>query len=288
MSVSPRVITIAQWAGGAPWALELQHSEENHALVLQTRGQARCVIEAVRRGISVHTALVIPAGTPFSLELGKQNFGLVCLIPPNGPLGMPDRPAILRIREAQAQAEVTGILDALQREQNTARPFMDEALTAHGALLTVWLRRAMIETGQTEERPSAAIRLAEAYSALIERDYKTGKPMADYAKSLGVTPTHLTRVCRDCSGRTAAALLTERCLHAARMALERGDRPITEVATSLGFSSGAYFSRFILHHTGRSPSALRKAAAIARSATPPGAKSAPTPPQRLAALSGRL
>lgn len=288
MSASPRVMTIAQWAGSAAWALELQHSEEDHALVWQTRGQTRCVIEAVRRGVSVHTALVIPAGTPFSLELGKQNFGLVCLIPRNGPLGMPDRPAILRIREVKAQAEVTGIFDALQREQNMARPFMDEALSAHGALLTVWLRRTMIETGQTDERPSAAMRLAAAYSALIERDYMTGKPMADYAKSLGVTPTHLTRVCRDCSGRTAAALLTERCLHAARTALERGDRPITEIAATLGFSSGAYFSRFILHHTGHSPSALRKAAASARSPSSTGAKSASISPRGLAAFGASL
>lgn len=258
----PRVMTLAQWAGGASWGLELQHSEAAHALIWQTRGQGRCVIEGVRRGISVHTALAIPAGTMFSLELGKQSFGLVCLLPPLGDLPMPDTPTILRIRDVQSQAEVTGIFEALQREQNMARPFLDEALRAQGALLTVWLRRAMIENAPAEEKPSAAIRLVQAYAALLERDYMTGRSMADYAHRLGVTPTHLTRVCRECSGQTAAALLTERCLHAARTAIERGERPITEVAAALGFSSGAYFSRFILHHTGSSPSALRRSAAM--------------------------
>lgn len=261
MPSHPRILTLTQWAGGAGWALELQHSDSSNALIWQTRGQGRCVIEGVRRGISVHTALAIPAGTPFSLELGKQSFGLVCLVPTAGPLLMPDRYTLLRIREVQAQAELTGILDALQREQNAARPFMDEALTAHGALLTVWLRRAMIEADDEAERPGAAIRLVRAYAALIERDHTTGKPMAEYARALGVTPTHLTRVCRDCSGQTAAALLTERSLHAARTALERGDAPITRIAAMLGFNSAGYFSRFIQHHTGLSPSALRKAAA---------------------------
>ncbi len=69
MSDHPRILTIAQWAAGANWALELQHSCADHALVWQTRGQGRCVIEGIRRGFGVHTALAIPAGTPFSLEL---------------------------------------------------------------------------------------------------------------------------------------------------------------------------------------------------------------------------
>ena len=51
----PRVLTLAQWAGGSNWALELQHSEHEHALIWQTRGQSRCVIEGVRRGRAGNT-----------------------------------------------------------------------------------------------------------------------------------------------------------------------------------------------------------------------------------------
>lgn len=258
LSNHPEIRTITQWGGGAPWALELQHSCDQHALIWQTRGQSRCIIDGVRRGVGVHNALAIPAGTMFSLELNKQNFGMVCLIPAGGPLLMPDTPVLLRIRDVQNQAELTGILESMQREQNTGRPFMDEALSAQGALLTVWLRRAIIAREEPDRKTTAAQRLAQAYAALIERDFRTGRTMADYARKLGVTPTHLTRICRQCSGLTAADLLTQRSLHAARMMLERGDRPITQIAAELGFNSAAYFSRFIQHHTGHSPSSLRK------------------------------
>lgn len=260
MSDHPRILTITQWAGGANWALELQHSCADHALIWQTRGQGRCVIEGIRRGFGVHTALAIPAGTPFSLEMNKQTFGLVCLVPAGGPLLMPDTPTLLRIREAQAQAELTGILEAMQREQNNNRSFMDEGLNAQGALLTIWLRRAMIAEEAASPKNSAAERLVRAYAALIERDYTTGQPMADYAQTLGVTPTHLTRTCRQCAGQTASDLLTERSLHAARTLLERGERPVAQIAASLGFNSAGYFSRFVQHHTGLTPSALRKGA----------------------------
>ncbi|WP_371223956.1 helix-turn-helix domain-containing protein [Roseovarius sp. 2305UL8-3] len=260
MSHHPRILTVTQWAGGANWSMELQHSCTDHTLIWQTRGQGRCVIEGIRRGFGVHTALAIPAGTPFSIEINKQTFGLVCLVPAQGPLLMPDTPTLLRIREVQAQAELTGILEAMQREQNNKRPFMDEGLNAQGALLTIWLRRAMIAEESSPPKLSAAERLVRAYAALIERDYTTGRPMADYAQTLGVTPTHLTRTCRHCAGLTASDLLTQRSLHAARTFLERGDQPIAQIAARLGFNSAGYFSRFVQHHTGLTPSALRKRA----------------------------
>lgn len=251
-----RIMTVAQWAQGADWRLNLQHSCADHALIWITRGQGLTVIEGERRGIGVHNALALPADTMFSLDLGKTGFGLVCLVPVDGDIAMPTAPEHLRIRDVEGQNELTSILEAMQREQSKARDFMDEALNAQAQMLSVWLRRAMIAHGPSP-RPSAAARLAQAYCALVARDFTSGRSMAVYARALGVTPTHLTRACKQLSGLTAAEILTERSLHAARDMLETGDRPIGQIAASLGFGSAAYFSRFILHHTGQSPSALR-------------------------------
>ncbi|MCZ7675912.1 MAG: helix-turn-helix domain-containing protein [Roseovarius sp.] len=262
MSKHPKVMSIAQWTGtGTSWRAELPHSRPEHALVWITRGQGRCLIEGVLRGLGVHTALCVPAGTLFALEMGKQGFGTVCAIPAGGPLLMPDQPTLLRIRDVLAQVELTGILEAMQREQTGARDFTDEAMTAHATLLTVWLRRAII--GHAEDPPefSAAQRLTMAYAALVERDFTTGKPMADYARTLGVTPTHLTRACRTSAGMTASELLTRRIVHAVRDLLETTDHPANRIAAMLGFRSAAYFSRFVLQHTGLTPTALRNAGA---------------------------
>ncbi|MEB8386274.1 helix-turn-helix transcriptional regulator [Rhodobacteraceae bacterium KMM 6894] len=257
MTQSAQIITLAQWARGTPWRLELPHSASAHALIWITRGQARATVEGLRRGVGAHNALAVPAGALFSLDLGGACYGQVCLIPAGGAALMPDIPQHLRIREVQAQAELTAMMDAMQRESRDARPFHDEALAAQAVLISVWLRRAMISQ-ESDARPTAAERLVTAYSALIERDFRSGRPMADYAGKLGVTPTHLTRSCKACSGLTAADLLTRRSLHAARDMLEDGTDAVQMVAAQLGFRSAAYFSRFIQHHTGLSPSALRK------------------------------
>ncbi|RKF15455.1 AraC family transcriptional regulator [Roseovarius spongiae] len=252
-------MTLAQWSRGAAWRLGLLHSIGAHALVWVTRGQARATVDGIRRGVGVHNALAIPAGTLFSLDLGAQSFGLVCLIPPGGPALMPDETHHLRVREVHAQLELTALMDAMQRESTERRDFSDEALGAHAALMTVWLRRAMI-LHETPATATAGQRLVSAYAAMVARDFHTPMLMADYARDLGVTPTHLTRSCRQCSGLTAADFLTQRSLHAAREMIEDGGDSIRHVAVQLGFNSAAYFSRFILHHTGETPSTLRKQA----------------------------
>lgn len=251
-------MTLSQWVGPETWRAELPHSVKQHTLIWITRGQGRCQIEGIRRGLGVHNAICLPAGTQFSLDLGKQGFGVVCLVPPGGPLLMPDTPRLLRIRDVKAQTELTAIIESMQREQNAERPFWDEAMDAHAGLLTVWLRRAIINHEDALGNSTAAQRLVSAYASLVERDYTSGKQMSDYARVLGVTPTHLTRTCKTCAGQTASDLLTQRVLHAARDLLQNTDYPANRVAAMLGFTSAAYFSRFILHHTGYTPSSLRK------------------------------
>ncbi|MEO1140483.1 MAG: helix-turn-helix domain-containing protein [Pseudomonadota bacterium] len=206
----------------------------------------------------MHTALVLPAKALFTIDPGAQSFGLACLIPARSGLLMPDEPVLLRVRDPRAQADLSNLLETMQREQNEARAFMDEALTAQASLITVWLRRAMIDLEEEAPYPTAAQRLVEAYASLVERDFATGLAMQDYARALGVTPTHLTRICKSTAGMTASHILTGRALHAARDLLETTSLPANQIAARLGFRSAAYFSRFILRHTGKSPSALRK------------------------------
>ncbi|MEM6588583.1 MAG: helix-turn-helix transcriptional regulator [Pseudomonadota bacterium] len=260
MAKYAEVMSLQQWLGEEEWRAALPHSRDDHALIWITRGQGRAVIDGVLRGLTVHTALAIPAGTMLHLDLSPQTFGTVCVVPKRSLALMPDQTTILRVRDAHAQTELSQLLDTMQREQQSDRPFMDEAMNAHAAMLTVWLRRAIIDQRDDQIEYSAAQRLAMAYTALIERDFTSGKPMSDYAAALGVTPTHLTRACRTSAGMTASELLTGRTVFAMRDLLETTDHPANRIAAMLGFKSAAYFSRFVLQHTGQTPTNLRKAA----------------------------
>lgn len=261
MIASPaiRVTTIAHLSQGAAWRMELQHSYETDMLFWITRGQGRAVLQGVRRGIGTHNLIWVPAGTCLSMDLGKQGSGLAVELPAGLGLGFPPDLLHLRVRDVHCQHELTGYFDVMARELRDLRPFADEAVRAQMLLVSVWLRRQLLSS-PPDARETAAERLVRAYAALMARDFASGRSMADLAQDLGVTATHLSRVCKEVAGQTAADLLTERVLHAARDRVERTDLPFQVIAADLGFGSAAYFTRFVHTHTRMSPTNLRRAA----------------------------
>lgn len=252
-----RITTIAQLAKGDAWRMEKLHSHDFDLLLWLTRGQGRANLLGMRRGVGTHNAIFLPADTLYALDLGQQGFGQAVAIPRGAGLGFPDELTHLRIRDVQAQGEITGIVEAMQRESDGARPFAREAIRAEAALMSVWIRRQMINA-EAPPKPTGAQRLIEAFTALVAREYRSGKTMADYAGMLGVTPTHLTRTSKDCCDMTAAEILTECTLYGARDLIERSDMPFQVIAAEMGFGSAAYFTRFVQSHTNATPSELRR------------------------------
>jgi AraC family transcriptional activator of pobA len=134
------------------------------------------------------------------------------------------------------------------------------ALQSYSELISIQLRRLPPSGPLPPERPSAARRLSQAYCQRVSEYFDARTTMADHAAALNVTPTHLTRVCKAETGKTAAALLTERQLHAARSLLIFSEMSMRDIAERIGFGSPAYFTRFITQHTGQTPSTLRRSA----------------------------
>ena len=254
-----QVRSMSQFSAGARWQLELAHDRPYHTLIWFTRGQGRMLLDGRLRGLGPHNAVFIPAGALFAIETGVQNLAQVLTIPDGSPIRLPDRPHHLRIRDKLVQSEMTGLIESTQREQSMGRPLTQDALEAHVALISVWLRRQMVLDEHVPAPLSAGERLSLQFTQLVSRHYSSGLPTGFYADELGVTPTHLSRVVKAATGKTAADVLTERVVHAARNLLEATTHPARNIAQHLGFGSAAYFTRFVQQHTGQSPSHLRGA-----------------------------
>lgn len=241
------------------WQTSLSHSRREHLLIWITRGQGRMCLNGGQRGFGPHSAIFIPAGTLWSAEFSRQCLGHVLTM--TGPLlpPFPETPCHKRFTSLQEQTRLTTLFEAISREQAAQAPFWRRAVQAQCELAAITLRRQPDTSGQAA-RQTAAQRLCRAYCQRVAGLQDRQAAMADHAAALQVTPTHLTRVCKAETGRTAAALLTERQLHSARTLLIASDLAIRDIASQLGFGSAAYFTRFITQHTGQSPSALRKKA----------------------------
>jgi AraC-like DNA-binding protein len=224
-----------------------------------TKGQGRVTVAGVTRGYSAFNAVFIPPGVMHGFEVGAQVFGSAVFFGRGTDVVLPREPQHLRIREVYAQQEINVTLDAAQRELATASPAAARAARHHLGLLGVWLER-QIEKAQAEAAPpDAARRLVARYATLLERDFRSGMGVGEFAAALGVTPTHLTRCCRIASGRPAKALLQDRVIFEARRLLSETELPVWQIASSLGFASAAYFTRAFHARTGKAPTTFRRA-----------------------------
>lgn len=250
------VLSLGKMRMQEPWRIELLHGRGLHRLYWITRGQGRVTVNCVTRGYGPNTAVFVPAGTQMALELPAQIQGLELCLPAGTELGLPADPFHLRISSIEAQASLTGHLERIERELGAAAPAMDRAVTGYGLLVSAWMERELTRAEGAILREKTH-RLAELFGSMMESRFRSGRGIANYAEALQVTPTHLSRICREAAGRPAHALLTERIMYEARRLLRDTDMPAREVAETLGFSSAAYFTRAFQQSTGRTPSEFR-------------------------------
>lgn len=254
-----RLVAISRLAAGGRWRVEAMRSLTEPCLLWFTKGQGRITVQGQTRGYTAHNAVFIPPGVMHGFEAGPQVFGTAVFFGRDCDVTLPQTPLHLRIREVHAQQDINMLLDSVQREMHSDVPAHERATRHYLGLLGVWLERQAVKAEPDTARPDASHRLVARYTALLERDFRSGSGIADFAAALGVTPTHLTRCCKTACGRPASALLQDRRIFEARRLLTETRIPVNHIAASLGFASAAYFTRAFQHLTGKSPTAFRRA-----------------------------
>lgn len=252
------ILPISQIVAKGRWRAEVLHAEEAHLLIWFTKGQGRLIVEGKRTAFAANSVLFLPAGTPHAFETRQGTFGTAVRITDHPTLDLPGEPLLHRSRDLLGHSEFVSLFEAMQREaarepdEATAR-----ACRMHAGILGVWLERQPNQLKAGDAR-SAAERLAERYAKLLEERYATGTSVTALADELGVTPTHLSRVCQSATGASAHDLLNQRVMYEARAQLSATDRPVSRIAAGLGFSSPAYFTRAFQRTTGQTPSDFRQ------------------------------
>ncbi|MGD9944910.1 MAG: helix-turn-helix domain-containing protein [Burkholderiaceae bacterium] len=124
--------------------------------------------------------------------------------------------------------------------------------------LLIELARGLADVERAQPGPAyRKQRHLRRFGALVDRDYRRRRPIADYASELGITATQLNRICRELRGCSALGVLNARILLEAERDLLYTTQGVKEVALGLGFADAGYFTRFFARHTGRTPSAFR-------------------------------
>lgn len=258
--VNPRIVPITRLAQGGRWRVEAMRALSEPVLLWFTRGQGRITLGGQTRGYGAHNAVFIPPGVMHGFDAGPQTNGVALFFGRGSDVTLPHAPQHLRIRETATQVELSALIEAITRELDSARPGADRAARHYLGLLGVWFERQCAPLAPEPAAADPGRKLVARYAALLERDFRTGHGVADYAAQLGVTPTHLTRACRSNCGRPASDLLNDRKLYEARRLLSETKVPVNRIAEALGYASAGYFSRAFHAKIGKTPSEFRHSA----------------------------
>ena len=175
----------------------------------------------------------------------------------------PDRPAFFRL--SAAQNEAFGLLfEKMLAEQESAYPHKYELLYHY--LMACIYEALKLTPAAAAHGPTAATRLAAAFSQLLARQYPLVTPARrlalrtpqEYAGALAVHVNYLSRTLKAVTGRTTTQLLAERLVQEATTLLRHTDWPVSTIGYCLGFEEPTHFAQFFRRHTGLPPSRLRQ------------------------------
>ncbi len=240
------------------WRTEAMRSHDTGRLIHITKGQGRITVAGLTGGYGPNNLIFIPPHTMYGIEVGPTVFGQILTLP-SDQLQEYDAPFHLRLLDVVVQKELQNLFEAIERE---LKPSGDQrAALCYMGLLSIFVERqcrAQQANANDERRRSAAARLVARYTRLIAQDFRHDRSVADYAAALHVTPTHLTRSCKQTCDRSALGLLNDRIHFEACVMLRDTGLPIQDIARSLGFQSAAYFTRSFQARSGQTPSGFRR------------------------------
>lgn len=208
------------------------------------------------------TAVVnVPAGTVHGFRFAPNTHGQVIT------LAQAELPEVFGpasdVQSALSQAgffESSPQLDALfaglQQEYEARQP--GRHLYLRGMLVQILCVSARLWPGDaTPPKKTRAAQIMADFEDLVLHRFRNRPTVSDCARTLGLSPTHLSRVVREVTGAGAQSYLDRVTLREACRQLAYSSLDIQQIGFDLGFEDPTYFSRLFRKRLGLSPKAYR-------------------------------
>jgi AraC family transcriptional activator of pobA len=251
------------------WKIE-PHTHPRFAQMIFVRsGRGVMSIEGQSFPFSAPVALIVPCHSVHAFDYEIDTDGWVLTLADHylRELGAraPEIEEIWRsprpIAFSKEQQEVADIRQALLRlDSELDRGGPGCLLAAEACLLNVIV--SLLRQSQAAQAPVASgagghAGLVTRFRDLVERRYREGLSVTDFAAELNVTVSRLRTACLAVTGETPIKLLHDRIMAEAKRNLLYSDMSVAQIAYWLGFEDTSYFSRFFHRLGGEPPAKFR-------------------------------
>jgi AraC family transcriptional regulator, transcriptional activator of pobA len=139
----------------------------------------------------------------------------------------------------------------LQAEKETL--FLETLLL----LLVIKIYRMTIVSEKEFTASSRELSYYKEFMKLIKKVVPTNRNIEYFTKTLGISKTHLNRVCQTITGKSTKEVINKYLINEAMIMMAHSDMTISEIAHQLDFKDISYFCRFFKKQTGTSPAKMR-------------------------------
>ena len=148
--------------------------------------------------------------------------------------------------------------------------FRDELLHIHiQALLYAFIREVGEELHQaTPQDLSRASQQARLFFDLLAMRRGRIRSVSEVATLMNLTPKHLSRIIKEQTGETPIHFIHQYMMRVITQELRYSTKTAKEIAFQQGFSSLAFFGKFVKQQTGLTPTEYRKKLQTGEGATP--------------------
>lgn len=253
------------------WELAPHRHARLHQVLLLVSGAGTVHMDGQAHPLAPMTLVNVPPGDVHAFVFRPGTQGWVAtladeLLDQLLPAGGEERRTLAQGLAVPADEVVRSLMAHIAAEfdgRDTARALVLRGLC--GALLGHVARAIAQQTGRADDLSGSHL-LLRRFEALLEQRYGEHWGVADYARALGVSPTHLSRVARQTAGEPALRLIEARVMREARRHLAYTSLPVTTVAYALGYADPAHFSRAFTRVEGVSPRGFRERLGLGRAA----------------------
>ena len=235
------------------------HRHEQFFQILSlTGGQGNVTLDGTAFDLSPPVVVVVPPLTVHGYVFSQDVEGVIVTLMARDMAEAIEGPPAGVI--STGTAPIRRVLDGLLAEADRPAHQHDLAMRAHLTLLQVALHRARSLPASSSADEGRARLHVGAFRLLVDEKFRETRRIADYAEALGISQTHLSRVCRQVLGASALTVIERRIALEARRQLLFSTLSIKQIGAGLGYDDPAYFTRMLKRVLGVPPLTFRRQA----------------------------
>ncbi len=259
--------TIAARSSAYRWEIGLHRHENFIQLLYICEGVGDAILESGRVPLTPPCIMLMPPRVSHGYRFSHDVKGIVITAVADHPRIAADDhlrvatslkdPQLVSLRAHGDPDYLEATINRIAEEFEARRLDGDDLIQLHLATSLMLLGRLAAPRDRMLGDPRQA--KVQALVEMIVRSFRARLPVAEYARRLNMSPTHLNRVAREVTGSTVHDLIMSRVMDEARRALVFTPATIQQISGDLGFADAGYFTRCFRKRTGWTPGAFRRA-----------------------------